>query len=93
MCVRLGGLTRKEFEQKEIKQGIIIRNFGCKELRIISKKDKLPDDSILLNMINLAKEYLLNTNHTWINIDLDNQCMIFTKDRITISFDSLKTIL
>lgn len=93
LYVRLGRLTRKEFKQKEIKRGIIIKNSGWKELKIISKRDELPDDNTLLKMINLAKEYLLNTNHSWINIDLNNECFIFTKDRITVPFNSLKTIL
>ena len=93
LSMRLGNLTEKEFQQKEIKREILIRQSGWKIINIISSNDKLPNDDTLLKMIHLAKEYLLNTNHTWINIDLDNQWFIFTRDRITVSFDSLKTIL
>ena len=62
-------------------------------MRIISSNDRLPNDNTLLKMINLVKEYLLNTSHTRIHINLDKQCFIFTKEHITVSFDSLKTIL
>jgi hypothetical protein len=92
LSMRLGNLTKKDFQQKEIKREIIIRQSGWKIMNIISKNDKLPNDDVLLKLIDLAKEYLLNTKHTWVNIDLDNELFIFTKDRITVSFDSLKTI-
>ena len=91
--VKMGHITEEEFQQKETKRSYMLRNAGWKEIRIISSNDKFPDNNTLLNMINLAKEYLLNTDHTWIHINLDKQCFIFTKEHITISFDSLKTIL
>ena len=59
--MRFDNLTEKEFQQKEIKRKIIIRQSGWKIMRIISKDDKLPKNNVLLN---LAKEYLLNTEHT-----------------------------
>ena len=92
--VILGEISEEEFIKKEETRTSILINAGWKEMRIIStKKKKLPNDSVLLKMIYLAKEYLLNTNHLWIHINLDEQCFIFTKDKIKVSFDSLKTIL
>ena len=91
--VQIGRITREEFIKKERTRNYFIMSSGLKLIRIISKNDKLPNDNALLKMINLAKEYLLNTEHKWIYIDLNNQCFIFTKKHIKISFDSLKTIL
>ena len=85
--------TPEEFNRRELRRSYMLRNAGWKEMRIISSNDKLPNDNTLLKMINLAREYLSNTEHTWIHINLDKQCFIFTKERITVSFDLLKTIL
>lgn len=85
--------TPEEFNRRELRRSYMLRNAGWKEMRIISSNNKLPNDNTLLKMINLAREYLSNTEHTWIHINLDKQCFIFTKERITVSFDLLKTIL
>jgi very-short-patch-repair endonuclease len=91
--VKIGRITKEEFIKKERTRNYFVIRSGWKLMQITSNNDKLPNDNTLLKMINLAKEYLLNTNHSWINIDLNNKCFIFTKEHIKIPFDSLKTIL
>ncbi len=72
LCVIKGDITRKEFEIKEIKRKKYLENLGWKIIRIICKSDKLLNDNIIINLIDKAKLYLLNTNHTWYEIDFDN---------------------
>ena len=46
-------------------------NSSWKEIRIISKKDKLPDPSKILDMVNFSKE-LINQGRSYIIFDIDN---------------------
>ena len=70
--VKLGTISEKEFYRKEIIREKTIKSHGYKIMTITSNHDKLPSDEILLKMLDVAKDYLLNTNHTWIEFDIDN---------------------
>jgi hypothetical protein len=41
-------------------------------MTIISSKDKLPSDEILLQMLDKAVNYFNSTTHSWIEFDIDN---------------------
>ena len=73
--VKLGSITQEEFNQKEIIRNNIIKHEGYKQIRIISSKDYLPSDEILLQMLDQAKEYFNTTNHTWIEYNIDSSTM------------------
>lgn len=81
--VVLGRLTQEEFDQKELIRDKVIKREGYKIMRIISRHDYLPSDIILLQMLSQAKEYFSNTNHTWINYDIDNSRMINAENKDT----------
>lgn len=70
--VKLGNISEEEFNTREIIRGKLIRQTGIKQITITSSHDKLPSDEILLEMLDMAKDYLLNTVHTWIEFDIDN---------------------
>lgn len=81
--VKLGTITEKEFKQKEIVRGNILKNKGWKVIRIISNKDKLLQNEDLLKLFNHCKNFLLTTNHTWIYIDIDKmtiKCNAYEKN-------------
>lgn len=82
LSVKLGDISEKDFLKKEKNRRYALYRTGWKEIRIISKLDKLPSDEKIINMINLSKEYFL-TKHSWIKFDIDNNkiiCSQFNKD-------------
>ena len=79
--VQLGTCFQEEFDQKEIIRNNIIKREGYKQMRIISSKDFLPSDFILLKMLSIAKEYFDTTSHTWVNFDIDNSKMINAENK------------
>ncbi len=79
--VKLGQYTQEDFDNKEIIRNNIIKREGYKQMRIISSKDFLSSDKILLQMLSLAKEYFNTTSHSWINFDIDNSKMINAENK------------
>lgn len=75
LSVKLGNTTQEEFDKKEIARNNIIKREGYKQIRIISSKDYLPSDEILLQMLDQAKEYFSTTTHTWIEYNIDSSTM------------------
>ena len=71
--VKLGNITIEKFKQNEINRQYFLKNKGWKIIRIISRKDKLLTDNEFLELINNAKNYLTNSDHTWVEIDIDNR--------------------
>lgn len=93
--VRLGQLTQDEFVQKEIVRSAVIKREGYKQIRIISSKDLLPFDHILLQMLSEAKQYFsLYPNHSWIEFNIDTSTVRNAehKDGIPYSFGELRKI-
>lgn len=72
LSVKIGSETQEQFNKRNIKRYYYLRENGWKEIRIISKNDYLPLDEIIIKIIKYAKEYL-NTGHSWIEFNVDNQ--------------------
>ena len=92
--VKLGEMSEEEFNQKEIIRNNIIKREGYKTFRIISAKDRLPNDNVLLDILKQAREYFKkNPNHSWIEFDIDNSCMrnAENKDGIPFNFGEVRT--
>jgi len=51
---------------------LFLKSKGWRKITIISLKDYLPNDDIILNIVKYGIDYL-NTNHSWIIFDIDNQ--------------------
>lgn len=95
MSVTLGSTTEEEFEKKELYRNVALKKEGYKQMRIISTTDKLPFDTILLQMLEDAKYYFSQyPNHSWIEFDIDTSIVrnAENKDGIPYSFGSLRTI-
>lgn len=94
--VVFGTLTQEEFDQKEVIRNVAIKKEGYKQMKIISSKDFLPSDKILLQMLEDAKEYFNTTSHSWINFDIDNSIMINAENKdiggIAYDYGKLRTI-
>lgn len=82
--VTLGILSQEEFDKKEIVRNNIIKREGYKQMRIISNKDYLPSDEILLQMLEYTKQYFSDyPNHSWIYWDIDNLKIINAENKDT----------
>lgn len=76
LSVKLGDITQEEFNQKEIIRNQIVKRNGYKTMRIISRKDKLPSDSKLLEILDYSRTYFKeNPERSWIEFDIDNSTM------------------
>ena len=69
--VKKGYITQSEFNKLEVSRKKYLQNKGWKLIRIISSKDKLLQDNKIEKLINEAKLYLKNSNHTWVEINID----------------------
>lgn len=94
LSVKIGQLTQEEFDQKEIVRNNIIKREGYKQMRIISRKDNIPSDKVLLEMLAFANNYFSTTCHSWVTYDIDNSLLFSAqhKQGIPYSFGILRTI-
>lgn len=90
----LGQLTKEEFDKKEIIRNSVLKNEGYKIIRIISLKDRLPQDTILLRMLSDARNYFATTNHTWCSYDIDKSLLFNAENKNGTPYDfgALRTI-
>jgi hypothetical protein len=63
MLIKMGKVTKEEFEEKEMKRSIFFKEKGYKEFRIVSFNDIFPSDEKLLEIKNRAFDLLLNKNY------------------------------
>lgn len=72
LIVKMGGMSEEEFRQKEIIRGARIKREGYKQIHLISSTDKLPSDEILLEMLDISKQYFKDyPQHSWIEWHID----------------------
>jgi len=89
--VIFGTLTEEQFETKERKRNYYLMSNGWKGIRIISTKDWLPLDKVIINMIEFAK-YYLRSNHHYIKFDIDNSLVISSQFNKQYDYGELRRI-
>ena len=90
-----GKLTQEEFNQKEIIRNNIIKYEGYKQMRIVSTKDLLPSDSVLLQILDYACDYFSQyPEHSWIEFNIDTSLIRNAeyKDGIFFNYGELHAI-
>lgn len=95
LSVKLGTYTQEEFDKREIVRNNVVKKEGYKQMHIVSRKDFLPSDQILLQMLNEAKQYFSDyPNHSWIEYDIDNSivCNAEHKDGVLYNYGELRKI-
>lgn len=93
--VKFGELTLDQFKERETTRFYSLRQDGYKMMRIISAHDLLPSDTILLKMLDDAKQYFANyPEHSWINYDIDNSLVrnAENKDGVPYFYGELRKI-
>ena len=91
LSVKLGKYTIEKFLTLERNRYYFLKNKGWKQIKIISIKDYLPSDEILLQLIELAKKYL-NFNHSWFEINIDESKLKCSQYEINYDFGLLRKI-
>lgn len=95
MSIALGDIAEEDFEKKELYRNVALNKEGYKQMRIISTKDLLPSDQVLLEMLNYARNYFsLYPNHSWIEFNIDTSSIrnAENKEGIPYDFGVLRTI-
>jgi hypothetical protein len=69
----------------------MLRRENWKMIEIISKKDLLPQDDIIIELVDKAKQYLKN-NHSYFCIDIDNNKLKCKEYEIDYDFGKLRRI-
>lgn len=83
-----GRETQEEHDQKEIIRNNIIKREGYKQMRIISSKDILPSDTILLQMLDNARQYFkAYPSHSWIEFNIDNSIVRNAENKNGVPYD------
>lgn len=93
--VKLGDMTQEEFNHKEIVRNSVIKREGYKQMRIISSKDYLPSDSILLQMLEHTRQYFSeNPERSWIEYNIDTSTVrnALQKDGVFFDYGNLRKI-
>lgn len=90
--VRCGDITNKEFLIVERKRSIFLQSRGYKRIKFISKKDYLPFDNIVKEIVNFAISYL-NSGHNWIEINIDEGFLKSSQFIIDYDFGELRKII
>ena len=95
LCVTIGNNTQEEYDRKQMIRSIQLKNDGHKTYRIISRKDYLPSDDTLLQMLSDAKQYFSDyPEHSWITFDIDNEIVrnAENKDGVPYFYGELRKI-
>lgn len=86
--VVMGRETVEEYNYKEIVRFNVIKNEGFKQMKIVSNSDKLPSDSILLQMLSNARNYFSeHPNHSWIEFNLDTSLVRNAENKQGVPYD------
>ena len=71
--VKIGIDSTEDSQKKEMIRDKQIKSEGFRIMRIISRKDYLPSDSILLQMLQYARDFFTqNPQRSWISFDIDS---------------------
>ena len=85
LSVKLGQIAIEDFKRKEQRRERYIYGNGYKLIRYKTTKDVLFRDKELLTLFQTCIDYLHNTSHHWIHIDVDN--LIIKTSTFTIKLD------
>ena len=89
--VKMGNYTQEEFDRKEVGRKYYLKSKGWKDFRIISLKDKLPSDEVLLEMLHISKDWI-GQGHSWIKFDIDNNTYETSKGIDGFDYGNLRKI-
>jgi hypothetical protein len=89
--VQIGNISEEEYKIKDRKRYFYLKNNGWKLIKIISTKDKLPNDEIIKYLIKLGK-YHLKHGRTYFEINIDKLTFNYNKTDYKMNYGKLKKI-
>ena len=89
--VQMGNCTQEEFDRKEMNRKYYLKSKGWNDFRIISLKDRLPSDEILLEMLRISEDWI-SQGHSWIEFDIDNSTYETSKGVYYFDYCDLRKI-
>ena len=92
LSVKLGSLTIDQFLTKERKRRYYLKALGWKEIRIISKTDKIPSENVLLDLYDYAQFYFYTGCGTFVKFDIDNLEVITQHQKQTYDYGELSAV-
>jgi very-short-patch-repair endonuclease len=90
LSVVLKAKTQKEFDEYEKRRKYALYRRKWKEIRIISRKDRLPSDEILTFIYNFALKILNDNNY--IVFDIDNKIIKYKNNILQYNYGKLKRL-
>ena len=84
--VKFGLMTQEAFEVKERSRYAYLRRCGLKMARIISSKNKVPIDNILISIKQFSFDFLNNEDYGWIIFDMDKNEIRYKNGSIDYNF-------
>lgn len=77
LSVKLGELSKEEFDKKERSRTFFLFDRGWREIRLVSENDKLPRDEEIIKTVNKAKCLLKNERVKTIIVNWDRETILF----------------
>jgi len=91
LSIKCNSISSKMFVIKQMKRYYYLKDRGWSMIRLISLKDYLPSDEIILELIDIAKQYI-NTGHSWFNIYIEEKKLECREYTINYDFGELRKI-
>lgn len=91
LSVKIGSVEQADFDEKQKRRTYGLYRNGWRCMRIISKKDKLPSDIVLKNMLATAKN-LFCLGHSYCIYNIDEQTMEYHGETFDVNFGELHRI-
>jgi len=91
LSVKLNKISESQFKLKEIRRGYFLKSKGWRMIKIVSIKDCLPQDNIIIEIIKNAKDYL-NTGHSWMKYNIDKEYILCSQFERKYDFGYVKRI-
>jgi hypothetical protein len=88
--VKLGKMTQEEFDEKEKRRWYYLYRKGWKEIRIISRKDKVPTENAMRFILDYSFNHL--KTHSWVKFDLDESKVIYNNSDSTLTEDYIEEL-
>ena len=89
--VKRGDIAREEFDEKEKRRAYALYRSGWLMMRIISHRDKMPSDSMLITMFETAK-MLFDDGHHFVVFDIDNSTIKYRDIEYLFDFGKVKVM-
>jgi len=87
-----GQISEHDFEEREKRRSYGLIKSGLKEIRIISLKDNLPSDEVLLEMLEYAKILFNDYDFHRVVFDIDNNNVYTSKWKTDYEFGDLRSL-